>query len=536
MKMISKCIFFLMALVLIYVFPSEEAVADNPYQSDELTCSPNEIRYSNGFIDPDQISIVEPFYHPVTGKRVDDPNVLQDHYWPVNMEEPVVSSFDERKPIKKYKEGKPILEEKIGIWKSSGKDRIYGEQNCSFGFPCVGGSDLYHVGQDYVFEFKDNTVMQSSGRPIYAINNGIVVFVGKPPNHTDGKIGYLVIIEHYAPAYRYFSFLNDTYEYPAGSHDKSRQYSERMYSYYLHLDTERLKVQTCQAVKRGDIIGYTYNAIECDNCNDPDDYQVRDEKGNIYDYDPHLHFEIWTGLIKNEYPYYCGSKDRYSYCDADGYDDSNQFRKRFLLGYTDPFLFFEQKNKLTLEDIQESPYEESILNLMALEVIHGYPTGKFEPDSQINRAEFTKIALLTAKRAKGLTELPSVRWYKKFSDVDKGDWYENYVIEAYKAGIIDGYPKESYFERASFKPELQINMAEMLKIILVSIFDTSFDEEPWYAPYVNKAEKIGIKPKRNITDEAFIPIDASSVGDIVTRKEAAKALYDAYHSYISGKY
>jgi hypothetical protein len=131
---------------------------------------------------------------------------------------------------------------------------------------------------------------------------------------------------------------------------------------------------------------------------------------------------------------------------------------------------------------------ENTVNFGAVEylkdkgVISGYPDGTFMPDKTINRAEALKIVLL----ASGKTGEPSGTL--PFKDVKTDDWFYPYVSKGYELQIVKGY------EDGTFKPASNINLAESLKMILLSFGETlpaTVDTAPypdvgkdlWYAPY-----------------------------------------------------
>lgn len=78
---------------------------------------------------------------------------------------------------------------------------------------------------------------------------------------------------------------------------------------------------------------------------------------------------------------------------------------------------------------------------------------KFNPRSNISRAEFTKIIASLLKLDR---EIPNAI---NFSDVKKSDWFYSYVNAAYKAGIITGNGDK-------FNPKNEIKREEMAAIIV----------------------------------------------------------------------
>ncbi|XCN71247.1 MAG: trypsin-like serine protease [Candidatus Electrothrix aestuarii] len=198
-----------------------------------------------------------------------------------------------------------------------------------------------------------------------------------------------------------------------------------------------------------------------------------------------------------------------------------------------------------------SPYRKAIKKLCELGVLNGVRDLIFEPDKFVNRAEFSKMSILTAEQA-------GIQFHDQemntFPDVIKGSWYEEYVqklankpviINNEKYGhVIEGHPD------GEFKPDDFISMPAMIKMVMQIFFPVTPNSRSWnlpfyrwYTPFLKGAQELPITP---IFDRGeFTPVMAkknkyhlhTKDGDIrfATRKEAAKALYDAYQLYISKK-
>lgn len=131
---------------------------------------------------------------------------------------------------------------------------------------------------------------------------------------------------------------------------------------------------------------------------------------------------------------------------------------------------------------QNSLHFAAVEYLKSKGVISGYPDGTFQPNRPINRAEALKILLLG-------TSTPLETSQKNvFADVDSKDWFYFYVLRAAELKIVEGYPD------GKFKPQNTINLAESLKVILLSFkaeVPESVSDDPypdvaksfWYAPY-----------------------------------------------------
>ncbi len=123
----------------------------------------------------------------------------------------------------------------------------------------------------------------------------------------------------------------------------------------------------------------------------------------------------------------------------------------------------------------QTKYRSAIESLAADGVVQGYASGKFEPLSGINRAEFLKIVL----EAKGGSSLNADDC---FPDVKKTDWFSKYVCSAQAAEIIAGYPD------GTFKPERAINFVEASKIVALAYDQQVQGGGEWYEPYVRAIE------------------------------------------------
>lgn len=154
-------------------------------------------------------------------------------------------------------------------------------------------------------------------------------------------------------------------------------------------------------------------------------------------------------------------------------------------------------------------------------IVNGYGDGTFQPNKQVNRAEFLKL-LMGATGVK-LGQGSSI----SFSDTDKNSWYAPYVEAAVTRNIARGY------DDGKFRPETTVNRAEALKMLLrlkldmdVYTFDTATtlqvkdaDEKSWYGPYVNAAMKYHLIDKLLTSEKQALP------GEALTRAEAAYLIY-----------
>lgn len=129
--------------------------------------------------------------------------------------------------------------------------------------------------------------------------------------------------------------------------------------------------------------------------------------------------------------------------------------KKLLILTSAFFLFSTSALAGTFPDVIEShEHFDAIEFLSEKHIVDGYDDGLFRPDQLVTRAEATKMIV-------GGLKVPFNGNYQVlFPDVKSDAWYFPYVMGGHGAGIIDGYPD------GTFKPGINVNMAETLKILL----------------------------------------------------------------------
>lgn len=148
------------------------------------------------------------------------------------------------------------------------------------------------------------------------------------------------------------------------------------------------------------------------------------------------------------------------------------------------------------------PNNQAVNYLLDNDIVSGYPDGSFKPDETVNRAEFTKI-IIGAKLGLNPEESAS----NCFSDVKADQWFSSYVCYARNADVIKGY------DDGEFKPANTINLAEALKILVLSLdVETSPPQgEQWYSKYLEAMGR-----------EGYIPDDFHHLNQAVTRAQMAE--------------
>ena len=132
-----------------------------------------------------------------------------------------------------------------------------------------------------------------------------------------------------------------------------------------------------------------------------------------------------------------------------------------------------------ITDFRQSAAAESLASLGIVDSV-----SKFNPHDNLTRAQFCKIAVLSA----GFEETSLYSGYTIYPDVRANTWYAPYVNAAVrKYAIIQGD------ENGLFNPESSITYGEAVTIILRMLGYTTADIGiMWPLDYVNKAQALGL--------------------------------------------
>ena len=133
-------------------------------------------------------------------------------------------------------------------------------------------------------------------------------------------------------------------------------------------------------------------------------------------------------------------------------------------------------------DVRASSHELAAINMLTREnIVRGYGSRQFGPTRTINRAEFLKIAMLSARRD----------YYESgrscFPDVSLNDWYSPYVCAARDQGVVKGYVD------GRFHPEYTVTYGEALKILVILFgYESHSMSGHWAEEYYESAADRGV--------------------------------------------
>lgn len=110
-------------------------------------------------------------------------------------------------------------------------------------------------------------------------------------------------------------------------------------------------------------------------------------------------------------------------------------------------------------DTAEHWAKENIGRWAEASVLNGKPSGNFEPEAYITRAEVAKVMSVML----GLSEKPVGKYNTVFKDVPADAWYYHYVMACADAGIINGKGEGMY------APDANITREEAFKLIMCGL-------------------------------------------------------------------
>lgn len=177
------------------------------------------------------------------------------------------------------------------------------------------------------------------------------------------------------------------------------------------------------------------------------------------------------------------------------------------------------QNASKFNDLDSTPWaEESIVYLADRGVINGKGDKTFAPKDNITRAEFVKILVLAFEDENYQEKVIA------FDDVKPGEWYEEYVLEAYSRGIINGQSDKIFGVNSNITREEMVVMLyriakerniDLRKIKTVLFYDDANISEWAYEAVAVMSETEIVNGSGN----SFFPNNPAS------RAEAAKLVY-----------
>lgn len=164
---------------------------------------------------------------------------------------------------------------------------------------------------------------------------------------------------------------------------------------------------------------------------------------------------------------------------------NKNFRLAFLTIILSLTLF--SNTNTTLAEIKYSDLEDTnyvyykaIKEFTDKGILEGYNDGTFKPNQSISRVEALKVIIKAFEI--DFSDLDDAD-LKKFTDIDKNEWYFPFIVSGLKNNIIEGYTD------GTFKPGNQVLMAEALKMgVFAKGVDTTNLEYTDFHPSVKESD------------------------------------------------
>jgi len=144
--------------------------------------------------------------------------------------------------------------------------------------------------------------------------------------------------------------------------------------------------------------------------------------------------------------------------------------------------------------------------LKQIGILKGYTDGTLKLEQPIVRSEVATIMV----RIRGFENKDIALEGKEFIDVKSTFWGYKNIQNAFKLGLIQGYPD------ASFKPQNNITYAEVVTIMVNTLGYKESMQGEWPQNYLDKAKAIGVIPKTSTVEP----------NKIITRGEMALIVWD----------
>ena len=144
-------------------------------------------------------------------------------------------------------------------------------------------------------------------------------------------------------------------------------------------------------------------------------------------------------------------------------------------------------------DVKETDTGMAVESLRLMGVLDGYGDGTFRPDTELNRAQFCKMAVYAMD---GSGEVGKYSTVTVFPDVKPSHWAATYINMAAKgAGIISGYPD------GKFHPERTVTTGQAVTILLRLLGYSDADIGGiWPASQMAFARSVGLTDGTGVSD------------------------------------
>lgn len=144
-------------------------------------------------------------------------------------------------------------------------------------------------------------------------------------------------------------------------------------------------------------------------------------------------------------------------------------KRFFIIMMSIILLTIHAPKSFAADDITGHYFESAIRTLVSKGIMDGYGDGVYMPDKAVTRAEFAALVIRALGEQSSETASTAET---QLTDVVPGTWYYSAVNAAVSAGIVGGYPDNT------FKPNREISRQEMAAMIMRAISTKNIYSEP----------------------------------------------------------
>ena len=150
-----------------------------------------------------------------------------------------------------------------------------------------------------------------------------------------------------------------------------------------------------------------------------------------------------------------------------------------------PYFTRNEKQAIKLKDVQNTKYEEAVMELVSKKIISGFEDGTYRPNEYVTRGQLAKMLIIALNIDMDYSAYEKGMKYL-LTDIEN-HWAYPYIKVGVENGIINGYDDNT------FRPDNNVTYAEALTMMIRALkLENKMNEKIWPDSYIKEAYNLGL--------------------------------------------